>query len=132
MGRARGGETFLVKEDGLTWKEHPEGPFNARQVLEWKKQAETLRFLFGDEGVKTANLMKVQIWREKAERWDQYAIYDNDNEPKILVKDLITAYEQLEAVKTHLTTWVSGHSDWQMGRMSQWKKELDEILEAEG
>ncbi len=36
---------------------------------------------------------------------------------------------KLEAIKTHLTKWVSGHSDWQMGRMSQWKKELDEIVE---
>ncbi|GAG92902.1 unnamed protein product [marine sediment metagenome] len=39
---------------------------------------------------------------------------------------------KLKAVRTHLTKWVSEHSDWQMGRMSQWKKELDEILEAEG
>ncbi len=29
-----------VGEDGLIWKEHPEGPFNAKQVLEWKKKAE--------------------------------------------------------------------------------------------
>ncbi len=36
----------------------------------------------------------------KADLWDQYAIYDNDIEPEILVKDLITAYEKLEAVKT--------------------------------
>jgi len=39
---------------------------------------------------------------------------------------------RLEAIRTHLTKWVSGHSDWQMGRMSQWKKELDEIVEAKG
>ena len=36
---------------------------------------------------------------------------------------------KLEDIKTHLTKWVSGHSDWQMGRMSQWKEELDEIVE---
>ena len=35
----------------------------------------------------------------KANLWDQYAIYDNDNEPDILVKDLIIAYEKIEAVK---------------------------------
>ncbi len=71
-------------------------------IIELKKKADTLTFLFGKKGVKTENLMKIQMWREKAERWDQYAIYDNDNEPKILVKDLITAYEKLEAVKTWL------------------------------
>ena len=38
--------------------------------------------------------------------------------------------KKFEAINTHMTKWVSGHSDWQMGRMSQWKKELDEILEA--
>jgi len=36
---------------------------------------------------------------EKAEKWDQYAIYDNDKEEEILVKDLITAHEKLEAIK---------------------------------
>ncbi|GAH78277.1 unnamed protein product, partial [marine sediment metagenome] len=35
-----------------------------------EKQAETLMFLFGDEGVKTENLMKLQIWRTKAEEYD--------------------------------------------------------------
>jgi len=45
------------------------------------------------------NLMKLWIWREKSDLWDQYAIYDNDKEEEILVKDLITAYEKLEVVK---------------------------------
>jgi len=57
--------------------------------------------------------------------------------PTKLIRDmafnvLISLYEndeKLETVKTHLTKWKSGHSDWQMGRMSQWKAELDEILE---
>jgi len=64
-----------------------------------KKKADVLDFLFGEKGIRTENLMKLQIWREKAELWDQYAIYDNDKEEEILVKDLITAYEKLEAVK---------------------------------
>ncbi len=42
------------------------------------------------------------------------------------------AFKRLEAVRTHLSKWSGQHSDWQMGRMSQWKKELDEIVEAEG
>ena len=48
------------------------------------------------------------------------------------IEELNILRDKLEAVKTHLTKWKSGHSDWQMGRMSQWKKELVEILEAEG
>jgi len=64
-----------------------------------KKKADILDFLFGEKGVRTENLMKLQIWREKADLWDQYAIYDNEKEEEILVKDLITAYEKLEAVK---------------------------------
>lgn len=41
------------------------------------------------------------------------------------------AFKRLVAIGIHLTTWVSGHLDWQMGRMSQWKKELVKILEGE-
>jgi len=36
--------------------------------------------------------------------------------------------DKLEAVKTHLTKWISQHSDWQMGRMNDWKDELVKIL----
>lgn len=28
-----------VSEERMTWKEHPDSPFNAKQVLEWKKKA---------------------------------------------------------------------------------------------
>ena len=41
-------------------------------IIELKKKAETLTFLFGEKGVKTENLMKLQIWREKAEKWDSF------------------------------------------------------------
>ena len=64
-----------------------------------KKKADILDFLFGEKGVRTENLMKLQTWRKKAELWDQYAIYDNDKEEEILVKDLLTAYEKLESVR---------------------------------
>lgn len=64
-----------------------------------RKKADILEFLFGEKGVRTENLMKLQIWSEKADLWDQYAIYDNDKEEKIPVKNLIEAYEGLEAVK---------------------------------
>ncbi len=42
------------------------------RIIELKKKAETLTFLFGEKGVKTENLMKLQIWREKAEKWDSF------------------------------------------------------------
>ena len=42
--------------------------------------------------------------------------------------ELTEAEDKLEAVKTHLTKWSGKHSDWQMGRMSQWKEELVQIL----
>ena len=64
-----------------------------------KTKADILDFLFGVKGVRMENLMKLQIWREKSELWDQYAIYDNDKKEEILVKDLITAYEKLEDVR---------------------------------
>ncbi len=35
----------------------------------------------------------------KADLWDQYAIYDNDKEEMIPVKNLIKAYEQLAVFK---------------------------------
>jgi len=31
-----------IGEEGWTWKEHPEGPFSCKQVLEWKNKAEKL------------------------------------------------------------------------------------------
>ena len=63
------------------------------------KKADILEFLFGEKGIKMENLMKLQIWRRKSDLWDQYAIYDNDKEEEILVKDLIIAYEKLEFVR---------------------------------
>ena len=38
-------ENFIINyigETGWTWKEHPEGAFSCKQVLEWKKKAEIL------------------------------------------------------------------------------------------
>jgi len=64
-----------------------------------KKKADILEFLFGEKSVRMENLMKLQLWREKSDLWDQYAIYDNDKEEEILVKDLITAYEKLEYIR---------------------------------
>lgn len=88
-----------MKEDEIPEDTWPATAITMAKYDKLKKKADILDFLFGEKGVRTENLMKLQIWREKAELWDQYAIYDNDNEPKILVKDLLIAYEKLEAVK---------------------------------
>lgn len=37
-----------VGVDSWTWKEHPEGPFKASQIIEWKTKAETFDRLFPD------------------------------------------------------------------------------------
>ncbi len=55
-----------------------------------------------DEEVQSATAITTAEYnklKEKAEKWDQYAIYDNEKEEEILVKDLITAYEKLGVVK---------------------------------
>lgn len=91
-------------------------------IIELKKKGDVLDFLFGEKAIRTENLMKIQIWREKAEKWDQYAIYDNDKEEEILVKDLITAYEKLEDIRK----W---HEDVKMDPDDRYR--LEKTLEVE-
>ena len=103
-----------------------------------KKNAENWNLLFGDMDDPFYDIMKrLECLHEIERRWMEASIMMGR---KVLEHQTIAeseiAYQRelkdkLEAVKTHLTKWVSGHSDWQMGRMSQWKKELDEILEDE-
>ncbi len=106
------------------WDERPEFPkwrtpysttFNHyNEILEWKKKEddwlETLRVDYDlqyDRSMRWLHFLmhgeytpkQVSEWKEKADLWDQYAIYDNDKEAEIPVKDLITAYEKQEAVK---------------------------------
>ena len=55
-----------------------------------------------DEKIQTATAITTAEYdklKRKADLWDQYAIYDNNNEPEILVKDLIIAYEKLEDIR---------------------------------
>lgn len=33
-----------IQKDSWTWKEHPEGPFKADQIIEWKNKAEQLKY----------------------------------------------------------------------------------------
>ncbi|MBA7620098.1 hypothetical protein ES703_27442 [subsurface metagenome] len=72
--------------------------------------------------------------KEKAELWDQYAIYDNDKEAEIPVKDLITAYEKQEAVKKLVEKGpllnVDTLTDCQQA-VDDWLGKLMNVLEAE-
>ena len=66
--------------------------------------------------------------KRKADLWDQYAIYDNDNEPEILVKDLIVAYETLKDIKEFV---LDRRGDIEDEHEDLWmlKKVLDYFLE---
>ena len=35
-----------IVEKSWTWKEHPEGPFTAKQIIEWKNKAEKMDRLY--------------------------------------------------------------------------------------
>jgi len=59
-----------------------------------KKKADILDFLFGEKGVRTENLMKIQIWREKAEKYDELV-----DIRRRLAGELLIADGKLEAVK---------------------------------
>lgn len=61
-----------IGELGWTWKEHPEGPFKANQILEWKN---------------------------KAERWDNYLESIKDTVPHVSLDDYEVLEDKLEAVK---------------------------------
>jgi len=50
-------------------------------------------------GIIPLRLEEYETLKDKADRWDQYAIYDNEAEAEIPVKDLIVAYEHLKSVK---------------------------------
>ena len=55
-----------------------------------------------DEKIQTATAITTAEYeklKRKADLWDQYAIYDNDKEEEILVKDLIAAYEIIDPVR---------------------------------
>ena len=70
----------------------------------------------------------------KADLWDQYAIYDNNNEPEILVKDLIVAYEKLGVVKDLVLSGplvnVDTLAECQQA-VDDWLGKLVNVLEAE-
>ena len=84
---------------------------------------------------------RINELKEKAEKWDEEQQLTSREEYEELLlqrNNLVNKHynkrlefeKKLEAVKIHMTKWVSEHSDWQMGRMSQWKEELEKVLEA--
>jgi len=93
-------------------------------IIELKKKAETLTFLFGEKGVRTENLMKIQAWREKAEKWDSFK---KDAVCRSCDWDLPECHKyrrRLEAVKKWAEQWIDKETKWSRGK-ALWK-----ILEA--
>ncbi len=78
----------------------------------------------------TLHVQELKENTRKADLWDQYAIYDNDNEPEILVKDLIIAYERLEAVKNIVKEFEYPHP-FLRGDHNDWLNRLRKILGGE-
>ena len=71
-------ENFIINyigEDRWTWKEHPEGPFTCKQILEWK--------------------LKAERWDEMKPIWDKAT-----DELMRSAYDLQQAQKKLEAIKT--------------------------------
>jgi len=93
----------------------------------WKNKPTSQGIYFNQLDWETKVKAEGDKLKEKAEKWDQAP-----KQWRTLSESYRKQNDKLEAVKTHLTKWKSEHSDWQMGRMSQWKDELGEILEAEG
>ena len=89
-----------------------------------EKQAEIYRFLFGDEGIKVANLNKLQIkcleaeiistkiheWKEKAEKWDN--LYKTDPDATIdIFEEFNKAIEELNEARNKIAAakaWKQG------------------------
>lgn len=89
-----------------------------------EKQAGTLKFLFGDEGIKATNLMKIQIWREKAEKWDTF--FEKPEARVKAVEKLLEAQDKLEAIRAYV------EDCWLKGGVPIWVLErLDSILGTE-
>jgi len=69
-------------------------------IIELKKKGDVLDFLFGEKSVRTENLMKLQIWREKAEKWDKYSEAFMDSDFTVIPFETIEALvNNLKAVK---------------------------------
>ncbi len=49
-----------IVEKSWTWKEHPEGPFTAKQIIEWKNKAER------GEGMNRVGIVKVSNLQGRA------------------------------------------------------------------
>lgn len=128
------GTKFISEEDFEEWLAYLKAELDdlkadaeiARKTVGFESWKETLRDIV-KEGSHT--IISKEAWdekTEKAKKWDQYAIYDNEKDEEILVKDLITAYKKLEAIRKLLGR--QPHNDIRIN----FTDKLKEILEAEG
>jgi len=62
-----------IGETGWTWKEHPEGPFKAKQILGWKNDAEKLPIYVKQFRHMTEHALeledKLEVIKNIAENW---------------------------------------------------------------
>ena len=68
-----------------------------------ERQAETLRLLFGDEGVKTKNLMKIQTWRTESDYWrelQEHPHFSGSNVERIIGQSELDVKRRDEKVTT--------------------------------
>ena len=84
-------DSFIINyvgKDSMTWKEHPEGPFTCKQVLEWKNKADAMlgfRKAAEDFGGYAADLNdKLDTVRDKVAEWDSIHMRDRHAAPSIL------------------------------------------------
>ncbi len=99
------------------WKRQPSGNENRLVESDWllevkaegdilQEKADRLDELLVIYKRHYGNVIEYAIeLQKKADLWDQYAIYDNDKEAEIPVKDLITAYEKLKVIKTRIAKY---------------------------
>jgi len=72
---------YYVGKDSWTWKEHPDGMFTCKQVLDWKKKAEALpmtletlleemdRIILTEEGIHITHPLKEAIFSIVRDAW---------------------------------------------------------------
>jgi len=78
---------YYIGEDGWTWKEHPEGPFKASQIIDWKNKA------------------------EKWEDPDTIQVVANGIKYNALIKSHHRLMNKLEAVKLVVKAWGEERDD---------------------
>ena len=94
-------EKFIINyigKTGWTWKEHPEGPFSCKQVLEWKLKAERkkMNIEISDE---LYEYLKDLRHADGAEAWYTAQIKLDLDDMDATIKDIIVSRDMWMAVE---------------------------------